>query len=197
MRGLRSLKNYLSEYFDIVYFLKFILLLLALFYFNIFYIAITDWRGRLYSPFLEQHLNYINWLRNSILYTSNTIVHFFGINSYISAPFRIKILNGPYVETVYACLGLGLMSFWVAFVSAHTCNWKKKIIWNLIGIFIIWFINCWRIALLLIALQHGKEINGFIDHHTLFNIIAYSLIILLIYLYQKGMRKKEEMFSIQ
>lgn len=197
MAGLLSLKNYLSRYFDVVYFLKFIFLLLALFYFNLFYIAITDWRGMVYSPFLEHHLNYIDWLRNSVLYTSNAIVHLFGINSYIIAPYRIKIPHGPYVETVYACLGLGLMSFWVAFVSAHKSSWKKKIAWNLVGILCIWFINCWRVALLLIALQHDNTLSGFVDHHTLFNIFAYALIILLIYLHAKVVKRKEQTLLIQ
>jgi exosortase/archaeosortase family protein len=102
-------------------------------------------------------------------------------------PYRLKIFNGPSVETVYACLGLGLMSFWVAFVITYkSSNWKKKFSWTILGVFCIWLINCFRVALILIALQQKKTIDGFWDHHTLFNIVAYSLIFLLISSYIKS-----------
>lgn len=185
-------KHSVSSYFDVTYFVRFILLFLALYYFNVLYIGIVDWRGSVYSPFLDKNLNYIEWLRNSILYTSNMIAHILGLKSYVSLPFRVKIFQGPYVETVYACLGLGIMSFWVAFVSAHQADWKRKALWIAIGTFSIWFINCWRIALLLLALQYRKAINGYFNHHTLFNIVAYLLIAFLVYLHAKNMRKNEK-----
>ena len=184
-----SLSEKFSDTFDIQYFIKFLVLLLLLYYFNVGYIAIIDPQGRLFSPFLEENLNYINWIRNSILYSSNAITHLFGVNSYVALPYRLKIPHGPAVETVYACLGLGLMSFWVAFVVSFKGAWKKKILWGFIGIFCIWFINCWRVALLLVALQSSKSLNKHIDHHTLFNIIAYSLIISLVNFYMNTANK--------
>ena len=192
MFGLSFRKQSVSTYFDIPYLVKFILLFLTLYYFNLFYVAVVDGKGLLYSRFLDKYLNYINWLRDSILYTSNMISHLLGLNSYVSLPYRIKVFHGPYVETVYACLGIGNTSFWVAFVMAHHDAWKRKILWVAIGMVSIWFINCWRIALLLLALQHGKAINKYLDHHTLFNIVAYLLIFFLVYLYTRNVRKSEE-----
>lgn len=177
-----------SKYFDVRYFFRFVLLLAAFYYFNIFFIAITDYRGRVYSPFLEHYLNYVAWIRNLVLYTSNIIAHFFGLNSYVSFPYRLKISHGPSVEMVYECIGLGILSFWVAFIVAHKGGWRKKSLWCTIGIISICFINSWRVALLLIALQKGWKVNAYIDHHTLFNIVAYILIFILITIYTKQER---------
>jgi exosortase/archaeosortase family protein len=188
--GIKAINTRLSKYFDVMYFFKFLLLLTTLYYFNIFYIAITDPQGRIYSSFLENNLNYLSWLRNSILYFSNQITHSLGLNTYVLPPFRLKVLHGPSVETVYACLGLGLMSFWIAFVATEGERLKKKLLWSICGVAVIWFINCWRIALLLAAMQRGLNINKYVDHHTLFNIIAYLLIGLLIWLFKSSQLEK-------
>lgn len=185
------LKKNILKYVDLAYFLKFLFLFLVLYYGNIFYIAVIDPKGILYSPFLERYLNYIVWLRNSILYTSNSMLHAFGITSSVILPYKLKILHGAYVETIYECLGLGLMSFWIAFVSAEKGTWKKKIQWVFIGIVSIWIINCLRITLLIIALQYDRRI-AVMDHHTFFNIFAYALIVLLIYYHTKIVKRREQ-----
>ncbi|MBC7887075.1 MAG: exosortase/archaeosortase family protein [Ferruginibacter sp.] len=187
--NIKSIKTELSKYIDVDYFVRFLLLLLALRYFNVFYIAIVDQKGLIYSSFLDNYLNYISWIRNSVLYSSNAITHAMGINSYVSLPFYLKTVNGSYVEMVYDCLGLGLMSFWVAFVVANKESLKRKITWCAGGIICMWFINCWRVALLLIALENHWKLNSILDHHTLFNIVAYSLILIMIYLYTKDGKK--------
>lgn len=186
---LKNVERNLSKYIDVPYFIRFILLLLTLYYFNIFYISIIDKKGLIYSSFLDNHLNYISWLRNSFLYTSNLIVQAFGINSFVDAPYHLRTLNGSFVEMVYACLGFGLTSFWVAFVVSDKASLKRKIIWCTGGITCIWFINVWRVALLLIALENHWEINSILDHHTLFNIVGYSLIGFMISTYIKNSRK--------
>ena len=178
----------LIRYIDISYFVRFMLLFLALYYFNIFYLGITTAGGKFYSPFLEHHLNYINWIRNAILYTANFIDNILGVHSYVDGPQIIKSSSGVGVNVWLPCLGLGIISFWIAFVITQTNNWHHKLIWSLAGVVIVWFINCWRIALLLLSLDHKWKGNIFIDHHKMFNIVAYSVIIYLMYLTNTSVR---------
>ena len=178
------------KYFDAVFFAKFILFFLSLYYFNILYLGITSPGGKFYSSFLKEHLNYISWLTSSILYVSNIIDHAFGIHSYVENAYQIKTSAGSSVTVWLPCLGLGIMSFWVAFVTTDTGSWKKKLYWGLAGIVAIWFINCWRIALLLLAVEKDWYKNPIIDHHTMFNIVSYTIILLMIWLYYKAGKKE-------
>ena len=173
----------LIRYFDFVFFKRFIILLLLLYYFPIVYQGVTLPGGRFYSSFLSQHLNFIQWIRLTILLVSNQLVHFYGLPSYIEGTQLLRVYNGEGVEVWLPCLGLGLMSFWVAFVCAHQRPLSQKIAWCLLGIFAIWLINCFRIALLLVALQREWKSHLSLDHHDFFNIAAYVLLATLFYFF--------------
>jgi len=179
-----------SLYFDFSFFLKFLFLLLGFYYLNIFFLGITTPAGRLYSPFLEKNCNYIAWITSSILYTSKLIVSFFGLEAYIEYPQTIRAYSGAWVNVWLPCLGLGITGFWIAFVVSHVSTWKEKLLWVAVGTFAIWVINCWRIAVLLLALDRKWQTSYYVDHHALFNVVAYSAIGFLIYLYYKQNNKK-------
>ena len=179
----------LLSYFDFSFFLKFLFLLLAIYYLNIFFLGLATPAGQLYSPFLEKNCNYIAWITSSTLYTSKLIVSFFGLEAYVDYPQTIRAFNGAWVDVWLPCLGLGITSFWIAFVVSHVSTWQKKLLWSVAGAFVIWFINCWRIALLLIALDRTWN-AGYLDHHAIFNVVAYSAIGFLIYLYYKQNNKE-------
>ncbi|MEP6951869.1 MAG: exosortase/archaeosortase family protein [Ginsengibacter sp.] len=192
VKVVKSIKINLSKYLDINFFLRFFFVLITLYLFNVFYIAIVDKKGLIYSSFLDNNLNYILWLRNSFLYTSNALVHAMGVNSYVYLPDHLKTIRGAWVEVAYGCLGLNLMCFWVAFVIANKESVKRKISWCAAGIFSIWFINSWRLAVLLIAFEHHWKVNAYLNHETKFNIVAYSLIVFMISLYLKDSKKATE-----
>ncbi|MCQ6956482.1 exosortase/archaeosortase family protein [Mucilaginibacter aquariorum] len=179
-----------AKYFDIAWFIKFILIVLVLYYFSIAYNGIVSPEGRFYSPFLNHYLNYISWIRVSILYVSKFIALAFGTHSYIANAQLIKLTNGTEVEIWLPCLGLGITSCWIAFVVTHKVAWQKKILWCIAGSLAIWFINCCRIALLLVALNNNWKESGAIDHHDIFNAIAYTFIFILMYLYSNYYKKR-------
>lgn len=182
----KCMKQVLFKYFDLTYFLKFISLFLLLYAFNGFYIGVTGAGGMFYSPFLNHHLNYVAWMRSSILHGANLLAHTFGTNSFIIPPYTLKILRGPSVMMGYSCIGFGNISFWLAFVVTHSSTTiKKKIKWCMAGVFVIWFVNCLRVTFLLMALKANTNINRFADHHTLYNTIAYTLIAAMVYLFTK------------
>lgn len=192
MRHFNLLIKCLSKYFDVAYFIKFIIVLVAFYYFNILYLGVTDPKNY-YSPFLDRHLNYISWFISSILLTAKFINNAFGLDPVV-AGIKIGITKGASVLLNFACLGFGIMSFWLAFIIAHKGGWKKKLAWCLTGILTIWFINCWRIAILLLALQNRWKGNKYFDHHDLFNIAAYVLILKLIYLYTDQSKRSQTVF---
>lgn len=182
-----SIKN-LFEYLDVSYIIKFIMVLVGFYYFNLFFLGITDPKNY-YIAFLDHHLNYISWLNTSILTVANIIDHKFNVTATVSGN-RIYVPGGATVFLSYACLGFGIMGFWIAFIIAHKAGWKNKLLWCLSGAIIIWFINCWRIAILMLALQNNWDRPTFIDHHDMFNIVAYILILTLMWSYTRQSKKK-------
>lgn len=172
------------KYIDFTFLTKFILLFFPLYYFHILFLGITD-PNNYYSQFLDEKLNYIKWLTSSINYTASLITHFFGINAIVNQKV-IYVLSGANVYLEFPCLGLEIMSFWIAFVIAHKISWQRKFYWSLSGIAAIWFLNCWRIALLLIALQNWPPGANQINHHDIFNSVSYVIICLFIYLFYRN-----------
>jgi len=169
---------------------KFLVLFLGINFFHDLFIGITA-PGGLYIPYLENHLNYIAWLRHSILWGAKHLSALFGYESYVDGPFHLRSVTGPGVQMVYSCIGLGIMSFWAGFVLAHEIKWKKKLLWTLIGLLTIWTINCFRVAVILAATVNRWNVSKYLDHHDTFNIVAYIFIFFLIVLFvrKEGLHK--------
>lgn len=170
---------------------KLLLVFTALYILNEGFIGISS-PGNTYIPFLDHYLNYIDWLRYSILHTANGITRLFNYNTVVSQPYKLRLVEGPGVQMVYSCIGYSIMSFWAAFVIVSKAGTRYKWTWLLGGLLCIWFINCVRVASLLIVHLKGWNINKYLDHHTLFNYVAYSLILVLMYLYTRKRSFSEE-----
>ena len=177
--------NGLSKYFDISYFARFVILFVGLYYFHIIFNGIISREGNYYSAFLDQYLNYIRWLTLSILKMAQLIIRLFGVDSYIEGSQVLKSASGLGVNLWLPCLGLGITSFWIAFMTFQTIPVTKKIYWCLGGISAIWLLNCWRIALLLLSLENDWKANTYLDHHDIFNMVAYGVVIALVILFNR------------
>lgn len=162
---------------------RFIILFLgtfiALYYFNILFIGITT-KENLYSNFLDQHLNYIKGLRFILLSLSAQILKWMGYEV-ITSEFTLHALNTGGINVVYSCLGFGVMSFFSAFIIAWPGkSLKNKLLFIPLGLVIIQALNITRF--ILITLFWRKSVfRGSVDHHTLFNLILYSLLLVLIF----------------
>jgi exosortase/archaeosortase family protein len=179
-----------SYYIDLSFLIRFFLSFVPFFYFNLFYLGITDPKNY-YIPFLDHNLNYIKWVTFSINYIAGLITNVVGIDPIIDGKL-IFVKNGPGVLLEYACLGFGIISFWVAFIIAHRTSWKYKLYWSLGGIMAIWFLNCMRIAILLIALENNWKGNPYFDHHDMFNLFSYVIICMFIYWFYSNSKKHEQ-----
>ena len=191
MYASRIANSSLSRYVDVPFILKFLLLMGGIYYFNVFYISIIDARGYIYSSYIDQHLNYFSLLRSSILHTANLFDHWYGLNSFVAGATRLKLPNGHGIYVDLVCLGYGVMSFWIAFILAHHTSWQKKLLWSAGGVIFLWFLNCCRVALLLVSITKRWNVNKWMDSHTLFNGVVYAFIAGMIYLYYKQDKPKE------
>jgi exosortase/archaeosortase family protein len=159
----------------------FLLLFLLFYYFNILFFGITS-PGSHYYPFLANHLNYIQWLRQVLLNSTAQVLSWFGFSAVHNGTSLLVAGKGTIV-LVYSCLGLGLMSFFAAFVIAFPKKLQQKTIFLIAGILCIQLLNIARFVLL--ALFWNKQANRIIDHHTIFNIILYLIIMISLYFWVK------------
>ncbi len=169
----------------VLYVIKFAIAFCLLYFGTLAVIGLSAPEGY-YSAFIAGYLNYIDWLRMSLLHASKIFLSFFNYPSQITGQYILQLQEGAAIQMVYKCVGYGVMSFWGAFIIANKGNWLKKVKWIAIGWLAIWCINVLRITFLLIALSKHWEIPLGLDHHTWFNIAAYILIFVLIYFYDRS-----------
>ncbi|ASU36774.1 exosortase Y [Mucilaginibacter xinganensis] len=161
--------------------ITFLVLFAAFYYFNIFIFGITA-PGNHYSAFIADHLNYIRWLRLALLRGSVAVLSWFGFTA-ITNEYELLVAGKGVIVLVYSCLGLGLISFFSAFVLAYPAKLKSKLIFIICGILGIEALNILRFVLL--SLFWGKNQNRIVDHHTIFNLIMYVLIAVTLYFWVK------------
>jgi exosortase/archaeosortase family protein len=172
-----------------VYALKFAILF-CIAYFGTLGIIGLSTQGGSYSSFVHNYLDYVTWLRHSLLYAPQWLLSLLGYHTYIIDNFTLRAINGSGVRIEYDCVGYGVMSFWLAFIVANKGTLIKKIGWILSGWFLIWCINVVRISMVLVtANKHWKFPLG-LDHHTWFNIAAYILVFIMIYFYDRSSKEK-------
>lgn len=182
-------KDHFSKNLGLIkYVVKFILSFCFLYYGAQLIIGLSA-PGNYYSSFVHKYLDFVSVLRNSLLYASKWTIGVFEYDSIVQYNFYLKIIEGSRVRMVYSCLGIGLFSFWAAFVIANSGTWWHKVKWVVGGVFLIWLINIARISLLIIATNDRWVLFTKIDHHTLFNIAAYAAIFLMMYFFDKSQKK--------
>jgi exosortase/archaeosortase family protein len=160
---------------------KFIILFLIFYYFNILFLGITS-PGNYYSEFLATHLNYIQWLRSLLISGSAQILNWLGYDA-IYNHIDLLVAGKGTIRLAYDCLGFGVMSFWSAFIIAYPKKLNQKLVFLASGILGIQLLNIVRFVLL--ALFWTRSTNQIIDHHTIFNIIIYLLIMISLYFWIK------------
>ncbi len=169
--------------FNIIKFLVIFVLLLEGFY---FYIAITSEGGRLFSPFLSKYLNFPDWLSMTITKFSKFLLEISGYRIYQKTPTNITITGSRGVNLDWACLGAGAMSLWVAFIAAHRCVVKFKLKWIAAGIGLICFVNTLRVVMIALSNHYHWVYIRHFDAHTSFNILTYTIVLLLMYLFVRS-----------
>ena len=142
--------------------------------------------GGIYSPFIDQYLNYPAWLRASLLWGARTLLQLFGYHPYKQDAHVLVLRYGISIRMVYACLGYGVMSLWGAFIFANRGSWQRKLKWIIGGWLTIWAINVVRCSVYLIALSKHTGMPFGMEVHTWFNVISYLAIGLMVWVWDRG-----------
>ena len=153
--------------------LTFIALFLAFYYFNIGFFSITSAQSANYNSFIADNFNYIRLLRHILLFCTSFFLGCLGFSN-VTNEYELLIAGHGGIRLIYSCLGLGLMSFFTAFVIAYPKAFKKKAVFLIAGLFIIQLLNILRMAM--VALFWGRKAQHIIDHHIIFNSIIYVII---------------------
>lgn len=159
----------------------FIGLFLLFFYFNVFFWSMVT-PGGPYNAFLANHLDYISALRNLLVVISTKIIRALGYVAIHNAD-QILVAGRGMISVNYDCFGLGVMSFFAAFVIAYPKPLKQKLIFLIAGLFSIQLLNLCRFVVLAIYVKASR--THLIDHHTIFNLFIYIVISLSLYFYIK------------
>ena len=172
--------------------IRFVVLFLGLFslfyYFNIFYMGITA-PGNYYSPFLDENLNYISGFRNFLIAVSAWVLRIFDYQVFTSDT-TLHALNAGGINVVYSCLGFGVMSFFVAFVIAWPERSVKSKLWFIpAGLILIQVLNIVRFIMITLFWRNSPY-RSVIDHHTLFNVILYAILLASIYFWINNLNSK-------
>ncbi len=161
----------------LTFLIKFVLLFLLFYYFNIYYFGVTT-PGIHYIPFLANHLNYISGLRIVLLKSGAGLLNLMGFTA-ITDDYDLLLAGHGMLRIVYSCLGLGVISFFAAFVIAFPAKRKSKAWFLLAGVIGIEALNVLRFVLL--AIFWNKKEHHIIDHHTIFNLLLYLIIACTLY----------------
>jgi exosortase/archaeosortase family protein len=157
--------------------IKFLVLFLLFYYFNIMFFGLTS-PGNNYNAFLDEHLNYVAWLRWGLLHTSSFILNHIGFISIVSTT-ELLVVSHNKIQLIYSCLGLGVMSFFAAFVIAYPKKLKPKLWFLLAGLLGIQALNILR--LMVLALYWNRSRARIVDHHLIFDVFIYIVIVIALF----------------
>ena len=175
----------------VVYLLKFAAIFCFLYFGTLVIIGLAAPVGW-YSPFVDHHLDYVSWLKNSLIAGTKFILSLFSVPTVKEPGFMLRYPGGKAVIIAMDCVGYGVYSFWIAFVAANKGKALKKVLWIFFGLIALWFINVVRITLVLVAINKGWPMPLGIDHHTWFTLCAYLLIFFMIWLYDRSFKVNSE-----
>lgn len=161
----------------------------ALYYFNIFFLGMTS-PENYYSPFLDKNLNYVFLLQETLMKITVYILELLGYNTFTKDNWLHVSGKGGFI-LAYSCLGIGVMSFFTAFVIAFPKPLKSKLLFLPAGLIFIQLLNITRFVLLSLYWK-GSIFKNVIDHHDLFNLILYVILLGVIYLWVNEGKEKGE-----
>lgn len=172
--------------FSVLHFLIVFLLLTIAFY---SYVGVVSPGGKAYSPFLDHYANFPAALSYFISKSAKSGLQLAGYDVYQKAPNNVTIRGSHGVTIIWACLGFGVMSFWLAFVWAHRAKLGYKIKWAAAGVCLITAINIIRIDSIALANYYRWKTYQFIEPHFAFTVVSYIAIFLLTVYFIRNYRK--------
>ncbi|RYY07232.1 MAG: hypothetical protein EOP43_03885, partial [Sphingobacteriaceae bacterium] len=167
--------------------IRFLMLFAFLYFFNLYYNGLMSPGGN-YNLFLAQHFNYVQGLRNLLLYASSSGLQLLGYPT-LTNHYSLLVIGHNKINLSYDCLGLGVMSFIIAFIATYPSNVKNKLLISVSLIIGFQLLNTLRFMFL--ALYWKGAGTKLMNHHTVFNLVIYLLLAFSLYLWiEKSTIKK-------
>lgn len=171
------------------YFIKFSFRLVSIYLFLYLgtwaVIGVASPGGRFSSGFVSKYLDYPAIYRTTLLKASAGLLNIFGHESHVELPYKVRIKDQRGIKLVYSCLGIGMVSFWTAFIVSCRIGLSRKIVYLLAGLLLISFLNIGRIVLLVLSSNGYISADIGLEHHDFFNILCYVVVLLLIFLFDR------------
>ncbi|MBX3257762.1 MAG: exosortase/archaeosortase family protein [Chitinophagaceae bacterium] len=198
LSSLQSACKTVNRYFDVAFVVKFLLLFAAFYSANMFFVRTVTAGDAYYNAGIDRHFNYIRWITGSIMHSADFITRSLGFDTHVADTKYFIASTGSRLVMAWQCVGLGILSFWLAFILANKMTLRKKIIWIVTGFLVVWVLNCIRTTLLMLALENNVKswkktwtIGKGLDHHDIFNYCCYILLLVLIYFFYKKFKPKK------
>ena len=148
---------------------------------NLFMNSVLSPNGRFFNAFLYENLNYIQWLRNALINPSIWILNLFNYET-LRSKHEILIIGGIKLNVNYSCLGLGTMSFIIAYVTALPKKFTKKVNIILMTSFIVYILNIMRITALGVVFSNNRSLKSSLTyHHEVFNVLIFIIILFILF----------------
>ncbi len=165
--------------------IRFVVVMVALYLLfsqgNLFMNSVFSEGGRFHNAYLATHFNYIQWIKSFLIDSGAGLIELFGYHV-ISNESDVLIVGGPHLRVNYSCLGLGVLSFLLAFTLAFPAPIKSKLKLFIAATVLVFALNILRIAgLALVMAVFESQRSNFVYHHEIFNIIVYLFVFALLY----------------
>lgn len=135
--------------------------------------------GGYYNGWIATRLDYVSAYRSLILKGASVFVNLLGFDVYTDK-YQLHIPGVSRVKMVYSCIGFDVLCFWSAFTLAFPQNAKRKLFYLFTGLMVITLLNTIRVAGLAMVRSIQSLRHKHIDHHTIFNIIVYIFIFMMV-----------------
>lgn len=152
----------------------------------------------LYGGYLQlsksgnDHTDYVTRL---VAEQSETLINWMGYASIVfpdpDYPGMQLFINNKMVgQIIEGCNSVSIIILFIAFIVAFSQNWKKTMLFLIIGAVLIYAVNLIRIALLAIALYQLPRYQEIL-HTVIFPGIIYGMVFLLWVIWVRSAPKKE------
>jgi exosortase/archaeosortase family protein len=148
------------------------------------YVGLTTTGGRLSFPFLANYINVPEWLTLGVAQSSKLLLQAGGYLVYQKSPANVTISGSRGVTLAWGCLGIGAISLWIAFITAHrrTAAWYK-LKWIVAGVVLIFLVNVIRIDMIALSNYYRWAYFQSFNAHTGFDAITYLVILLMMIIF--------------
>jgi exosortase/archaeosortase family protein len=172
-------RRHIDKLAPYAFIIKFLFLFAFLYLLFPFFRGIVAPGGTFYSSFAQHYVNPVKGLTSFITSGARVVLEMLNYETLQRNYSTLRIASSRGIVVSASCLGWGVMSFWAAFVVANKGDWQHKLKWLVIGISSILLLNILRISMVALG-NHFSWDTIINDHHLIFTILSYSLVILMI-----------------